>query len=1108
MGLRADLNFDVGGAGGGFLAQVSGPQAALGAIGIPAIPPAIGGRLEASATIDLGGFQAAIDALLPQVPLPGAVDLGEVLGRLGAIVDAVKTLSAGDPRAEIEAAIAALTTELRGSSDGQLGLVLRLLDIVRGRPEFALVANLLGPLARGIGLDKVDFPLLDMVDGVQALVRALGGMMALETALAEAERLAVAALPLIDARFVRDEIAALLAALPAAGAAAVALLDSVQPGDAAAAQAAVRLVANLAARLENAREAAAAGFGMVEATVVHLDLVGLQASVDVARGWLRTADLAATRRAVAALTAIVQPLIPPSLDRLPPASLDALLDRAEAEVASIAADIAAIDLTVLLGPLQQGIDFLARPLREIDALLDEVLAAIRVAVATIVDAVRALPFEEIAGEIARVTEPIADVIGAVTELVTEVQDALESAATATTDALGEVEAAVDGLKDAVDTLFGAARDVIEAADLDAILGQVADNIRAFADLLATAQLKPVFDTAVDAIDSATDVVSAVPFELLPESLKSEVDAAVLPIKQVDVDAAAAEIESALTLTPDGKFAFRSDLEAALADLTQQFRDLLDDVLANAPREALADVDAKLDELAAAVRAIEPALTLAPVQAALDQVRSVIAGIDIEGALEPLYAKVDELFGGLDSLSGAALLGPVADEIAAVRAAVIAQTRIELWSEALEGLRTEAQRLLALVDPARLEPVLTSALSDLGAVLDAGPSLNPGNGIGNIVALLAQAEGLTLDPASFGAVLRWLRGESGAAALATRAATLADAFARLLAQVDDLDIAAALAPIAAPMQAVAQAAGRAASRLDPVDPNRRALEAAVPRLDAGAIAADLSVGRQRLRGLLATAAGLAEGFKANGFSEVDTAAAAVNDALSPARPLAATVRRVLAAIGLAPERLSVGDVVRTLLASAPPERLVGVVSPLLDALRERLDALIVGAIAPATAAIDELRGLIDAIDLSPLSDGVDAVVDAVKAELAPLHPRALLDPPVSALTDLRDALATADPLAPILAILNGVRDTVARVLGKLDLEKLLETPLAIYDEIVAALGRIDPGALLSPLLDLLDSLAHDVDAGLDETVVAFKRLQDALPAGGGGSSVSVSASVGG
>jgi hypothetical protein len=50
------------------------------------------------------------------------------------------------------------------------------------------------------------------------------------------------------------------------------------------------------------------------------------------------------------------------------------------------------------------------------------------------------------------------------------------------------------------------------------------------------------------------------------------------------------------------------------------------------------------------------------------------------------------------------------------------------------------------------------------------------------------------------------------------------------------------------------------------------------------------------------------------------------------------------------------------------------------------------------------------------------------------------------------------------------------------------------------------ALLGPVLDALDNIAVQVDQGLDETVEAFKRLQEALPPPGGGSSGSVSVSV--
>jgi hypothetical protein len=77
-----------------------------------------------------------------------------------------------------------------------------------------------------------------------------------------------------------------------------------------------------------------------------------------------------------------------------------------------------------------------------------------------------------------------------------------------------------------------------------------------------------------------------------------------------------------------------------------------------------------------------------------------------------------------------------------------------------------------------------------------------------------------------------------------------------------------------------------------------------------------------------------------------------------------------------------------------------------------------------------------------------------------------------------------------------------VLEKLSAQQMLASPLAIYREVLAAFDALDIGALLAPIFDLIDSIARQVDEGLDETVGAFQGLQAALPSGGGGSSASV------
>ena len=51
-----------------------------------------------------------------------------------------------------------------------------------------------------------------------------------------------------------------------------------------------------------------------------------------------------------------------------------------------------------------------------------------------------------------------------------------------------------------------------------------------ADLLKQADMQPYFDNAVGAIHTTTNVVSAVAFNLLPASMKADVDAVVKPVK--------------------------------------------------------------------------------------------------------------------------------------------------------------------------------------------------------------------------------------------------------------------------------------------------------------------------------------------------------------------------------------------------------------------------------------------------------------------------------------------------------------------------------------------------------------------------------------------------
>jgi hypothetical protein len=278
------------------------------------------------------------------------------------------------------------------------------------------------------------------------------------------------------------------------------------------------------------------------------------------------------------------------------------------------------------------------------------------------------------------------------------------------------------------------------------------------------------------------------------------------------------------------------------------------------------------------------------------------------------------------------------------------------------------------------------------------------------------------------------------------------------------------------------------------------------LDASGVLAGLAANRTRYLQLLGSAATLADALGRTGMSEAGVAVDQLRQAFSPLRPVLDKVRQLTRYLGFG-DQSGVRPIIRSVFAVATPARLAALFTRLSSALRDRFKTLIDQILAPIRSSITDLQHLIDQFDLQPIIDAVQAVFDSVRNQLLAFSPSALLHDQLAAFASLKQDLLAFDPLAPILSVLNGVRDTVARILDKLHASKLLEAPLAIYHTILDAIQQLNIETLLQPVLDVIDEIARQVDEGLDETVSAFKRLQDALPPPGGGSSVSVSVGVG-
>jgi hypothetical protein len=1105
MGLKAELDLDVAGLAGQLLSALQGPGGLLEGVSLPLDPDALA-DVGTMPNLDTGGLQGTIQAVSGQATeilssLPG---VGDVLAPLEASLALVESLAEGDLATRLASLANALGAELAGA-DGIMAAVLRITELLSQAPEGQLVLEIVRALSGNSNIIPRSVPVAEVITAVEGGLRLLAGLMSLETVLAESERLTQGMARVYDAGAIAARLDALRRSLGSEGtslAAFVAAVDENAPGEV---EAAVVAVQGVAALLEEVREQLAAAMGLGEATLVYLDVDVVQAEMARAARIVRDAALDPLRRLSAALAERIAPLLAFDLGAIGAQALDAVLDEAEAQIAGVASRIAALDLAGLVAPVTGGLEAMAAVFGRVAEVVTGIVVTFQGAMQQVKDAIAALPLDTVADAIRQVLAPVTAVIDTIRDVVETIEEALGEAAETTQDALGQIDGALATFQQSIDELFAGARQVIEAANIDAVVGAVSDKVREFADLIARAQLKPYFDTAVGAIDTATGVVEAVPFDLVPDSMKADVDAAVRPIKEVDAQAFASKVKNVLQIE-DGEFGLRDELEDAISDIQDAYQDLIAFVREHDPRVALAAVDDKLDELAERVREIDPALTLEPVRQVVDQVKQAIADFDLDAILAPVREVFDQILAAIEEYSPARFIEPIEQRLDEARTALIEQIKLDRWGEVLDELHQRALGVIDRLDPARLEGHVAAALTELQGLVTRFPQARAGGAFGQVITTLLGALELRILPSSFEVVLEWLHGGSGTAALTQRIGRIHGAVAVVREAVDAIDLAALGTELATRTNALGQAVDDLIARLPADHAGRLALEAARPRLDIGAALGALEANRQRYAAALAQTARFAEELSRTGLSEVDVALADLREVVAPLAQARAKVQELLSLIGIAPGA-GIAGVLRQVLAVAPPARLAGMATPIVQALRDRVDALLTAILTPIKDGIGHIRTTVDAIDLTPLREAVDAIVNEIVQQLQTLHPDELLREPIEAFEELKQTLVDADPLATIIEILTNLRNLIDQVLTKLELETLLASPLAIYDHILAELGKLNLEGLLDPVFDQLDVIAQQVDEGLDSTVTSFERLQDALPEGGGGSGGSASVGVG-
>jgi hypothetical protein len=1105
--LRAELGtrLDARGLVTTLLAGLTGPTGTLAGAASPVGEVQLAGAGQVSVRANPSDITTALERVAHDVGgalanLPAAQ---EVIRPLTGALELVETIAAGDLTGDIRALLTRLSGELSGSRQaGFLDALERLGKMVGAAPElrglFQIVTT--GFRAAGVSLEPSQV-MADALPAVVATARGLGALMQLESALAEGERLTEIMARQLEPDRVAPEIAALRTTFETASESVSAVAAAVGALSPAEIESAATTLLECAARLAAVETLLSQSMGFGEATLVHFDIGRLEAEVREAAAVLGRVDTERIARTIQALLDRIRPVL--DLELPPPLghSLEALLGLLEARVTDIAGAIASVDLDPLADPIRQGFDRLTGALGEVSAQLAHVTTAVRTALEQVRQVVARLPVDEVANSIRSVLAPVTEAMDAMRSLVAGIEVALAAVSQTVTTALQNAEEAIDTFTAEIDALLRAAADFVDGLHLDQVVGEVADKVHAFADELAKAQMQPYFDTAVDAIDTAADAIGAVPLGLLPESMKADLETAVAPVRAINVDQVKDEIEGLLAIR-EGRFELRAVLDDALREIQERYNALLAEVEQRDLRHLIAPIDAELAKIRQRVSRLAPQLTLQPLQDAVARVKESLAAFDLRAQLRPLdeaFARIPAL---LEEYSPDRLIQPLADRVAQARDTLVSALRLSEWDASLTALADEGKRVLEQLDPERLTPLIAEALREVSRLLTLAEQVSLAGPFGDLVATLLTGSGQRIHTWTFDAVSAWLTGESGRQTLGQHA----DAIARAVQSTRDAVHAVDIGALATDLGRDLEAMRSAIDRLPVGSDARLALQAALDRVQVASPLASLASNRTRYLELLDAASAQAAALQRTGLSQVDVTVAALQAAFAPTQMFHQLFTRVLAQIGVTDLSGGVAGVMRRVLSVVTAERLGEILTPILAALKGRIATLLDLVLAPIRQGIARLTVLVNAIDLAPLQRAVGEIVDEAREQVLALSPARLLAPVLDGFDALKADLAAFDPLGTAREVVEQLTATVNRVMEKLHAEALLAQPIRIYDEIFGALTALHLDTLLSPILAQLDGLAAQVDEGLDRTAEAVKRLQDALPAPGGGASASLAASV--
>ena len=1064
--------------------SVAGLTTLLGDVSIPGVDLDVGAALavaERLASADTSGpFDAAgsiaelVGGLVAEFP-----DLGGIMGPLLDAAAALGSLTGGGLATAFD--LAPVTAELGlGGLQASIGSVGTVLE----NPAIGGVLDLIGRVLPGFDLGSPGALLGGPAGGLVSLVQLVGGLMAVDTISADIERKAALVARVLDA----PRLAALVVQLrTVTGPGLPDLLTGIDPDDLLSVEVVLPAVAAYTDALHELADVVVRGLAFGEATLVHADLPGAAAQLQLATLLLAESALPQVGVLARAAAGWIAPVL--ALPVPAPPGPGAVVDRLSAIAAPLVDAAAALDPATLARPITRLLDTVLAPVELLERAAVEVTTAAQAAFSTVRTALDAIDLTAVQDALRQLLEPVAEAVATLGDVIGVAQGAIQTAGQAAIDdVITPVQAALSGVAAAIHTALDGVATLLRELGLADLQQTLTTGVGAVADALRAAQLAPAFDVSSGIIDTAADLLGAVPKALLPDDLKAELEAACAPVEALDLEPVRTELHATLQQIRDG---IDVEVLTAVAEAQAAVVEFLRSV---DPRPPLEEFEAgPFQDLVDQLRAIDPTVALAEVFEPLERVKEAVAGFDPAAVLQPVEDALDEVTAAIASFDPAALLAPVTQAVDDFRTWVTDTLHLDDLGAILDDVDAAIDRWLALLDPARVVAALDQGWDSLTAELSAGAAVN--DPVGPLVAALTEGGRFDVRPASFTEVVAWIRGRrDGATVVRARLTRASDTLAATLAALAAVDLRAVVPQLEADHRRIVAAleAHPPGSRL------RVSVGASVSGASPAATLGPAVEHRDRYVARLDADTTVARALASSARGEVTAIARGIATELTPLAPVPAKLHEVVALFGADPTGPGgLAGAARQLLDTFRPSVLL---VPLVDAVLALRDALgrlaHEGVVAPLRGAVDQVTDAIDAIDLGFVADELAGLRDEVVGMVDAIRPTTVLAEVLTALDQAKAALAIFDPLGPAKDVVEAMHNAVDVLARDFAPTTLLGPALVLYDEVIGVIEGLNVATILQPVLDALDGLKGQLDTGMDQVIDALAHLKEACESDGG------------